>query len=139
LYTCSNLEVLPETQPLTLNYRYLVRSVKAIQANGGQVTLSPNEIHLIFGQPPYSFTDKVKDLSLNIANAINPENGIILEYFQDELGNDNLYVYKNMLSHLVDDINILEKIDPLFQDNPGAKEVNQTDTLISSKYIIGYV
>jgi hypothetical protein len=139
LFTCVNFEVLPDTQPLSLNYRYIVKAIKAVRDNGSVVDLDPQDIHLLFGQPPFSFTDKVKDLTLSIDAAMNLSNGIILQYFQDESGNDALYVYKNDLAHLIDDINILEKVDDILLNNVAATQVNQADTLISSKYIIGYV
>lgn len=139
LFTCTNLETIEASGELETNNRYIVKSVKAIKSNGTVVLLDPTDIHLLIGQSPYSYVDKVTDLTLNIKEAIEQNNSIILEYYLDEFGNDNLYTLQSNLSDLVQNINIIRYVDTTGIPNPGTTEVNQSDTLISSKYIVGYV
>jgi hypothetical protein len=138
LFTCTEFEVTETSEPLTINNRYLIKSIKAIKYTGQVVILNPKDIHLLLGQSPYSYSDKTLDLTLNMNDAINSPNGIILQYIQDEHGNDNLYVEKSSLCNLVEAINILETVNSEIIPNSGFTEVNEIDSLISSKYIIGY-
>lgn len=139
LYTCNNFETLPASPSLILNNRYLVKDVKAIRSTGAIVQLDPDDIHLLFGQSPYSFVDKVADLTLNMKEAINADSSTILQFNEDEFGNINIYTELNNLSNMVDDVKGVEFVDTSILVNSGASIVNQEDTIISSKYIIGYV
>ena len=139
LYTNTGFETTDASGSLNSNNRYLVKSVKAIKANGTVVTLNPTDIHLLIGQAPYAYVDKVTDLTLNLAEAIDQTNSIILQYYPDEFGNINLYTEKSNLADLVEQITILEYADTSIIPNAGASEVNQADTLISSRFIVGYV
>lgn len=139
LFTCTNLETTAASSELQTNNRYLVKSVKAIKSNGTVVPLDPTDVHLLIGQAPYSYVDKVTDLTLNLKEAIDQNNSIVLQYYQDEFGNDNLYTEQSNLADLVQHINILEYVDTSVIPNTGSEKVNQADTLISSKYIVGYV
>lgn len=139
LYTCTNLETTETSGELTTNNRYIVKSVKIIKFNGTVVEADPSDIHLLIGQSPFSYVDKVTDLTLNLKEAIDQNNSIILQYYQDEFGKDNLYTELSNLSDLVQHIDILQYADDSVIPNEGSKQVNQSDTLISSKYIVGYV
>jgi hypothetical protein len=139
LYTCTNFEVLTDTDPLITNTRYIIKNVKAIKQNGSVVSLDPTDIHLLIGQSPFAFVDKVSDLTMNIKEAMDQTNVMILQYYQDEFGNDNIYTEKSNLADFVDSINVLDIVDSSLIPNAGTNKVNQADTLISSKYIVGYV
>lgn len=139
LFTCDNLETTSTSGELESNNRYLVKSVKAIKSNGTVVVLDPTDVHLLIGQAPYSYVDKVTDLTLNLKEAIDQNNSIVLQYYLDEFGNDNIYTEYSNLADLVQNINILQTVDTSVIPNDGANKVNQSDTLISSKHIVGYV
>lgn len=139
LYTCTNFEVLTDTEPLVTNTRYIVKNIKAVKLNGSVVSLDPTDIHLLIAQSPFAYVDKVSDLTLNVKEAMDQTNVVILQYYQDEFGNDNLYTEKSNLADFIDSINVLDTVDSSIIPNPGTDLVNQADTLISSKYIVGYV
>lgn len=139
LFTCTNLETTASSGELLTNNRYIVKSVKVIRSNGTVVVIDPTDVHLLIGQMPFSYVDKVTDLTLNLKEAIDQNNSIILQYYIDEFGNDNLYTEQSNLTDLVQHINILQYVDTSILPNAGAEKVNQSDTLISSKHIVGYV
>ncbi len=138
LYLCSNFETTNNSSELEINNQYIVKSVKAIKSNGRTVILDPTDIHLLIGQTPFSYYDKVKNLTLNLKNAIDQSNSVILQYYTDEFGNDNLFTEQNKLTNLIQNINITKNINTAFIPSGGESKVNQSNTIISSKYIVGY-
>jgi hypothetical protein len=131
LYTSSGLR----ESGLNFNYRYIIRRVASSGAAAKYLDLK--DVHLLFAKDPYSYVDKVSDLSLNLQTAI--DNSAILQFYEDPYGNANLFVDKDHITNLVEETKILETVDVSIQPNSGSNKVTHTDTVISSKYIIGYV
>lgn len=98
--------------------------------------LSLSKVYLLFGDYPYAFVDKSKDIVFNLNTAA--VNSYQLEYIVDELNNITLFTPQSNLTNLTISVKTIRKGDTSLFDDADT-QTNHENTNITSRYIIGYV